>query len=74
MQGGLVSPTLFNVVVDNIIITWLATTVEDHREDHEGLGKSVGRCLGVFYAYYGMVGSQDADWIKQLMNVLVSLL
>ena len=26
-QGGIMSPTLFNVVVDNFIRTWLAMTV-----------------------------------------------
>ena len=28
-QGGLMYPTLFNMVVDNVIRTWLAITVED---------------------------------------------
>ena len=28
-QGGLVSPTLFHVVVDNVIRTWLSMTVEE---------------------------------------------
>ena len=36
-QGGLVSLTLFNVVVDNVIRTWLAMTVEDQRVDQDGL-------------------------------------
>ena len=42
-QGGLVSLTLFNVVVDNFIRTSLAMTVEDQRVDHDGLGETVGR-------------------------------
>ena len=46
-QGGLVSQTLFNVVVDNFIRTWLAMIVEDQRMDHEGTGETVGRCVGV---------------------------
>ena len=37
-HGDLVSLTLFNVVVDNVIRTWLAMTVEDHRVAHDGLG------------------------------------
>ena len=37
-QGGLVSPTLFNVVVDNVIRNWLAMTVEDQRVAHDRLG------------------------------------
>ena len=54
-QGGLVSPTLFNVVVDNVIWTWLAMTVKDQRLAHNRLGETVGWCLGVFYADDGMV-------------------
>ena len=42
-QGGLVFLTLFNVVVDNVIRTWLAMTVEDQRVDHDRLGEIVGR-------------------------------
>ena len=42
-QGGLVSLTLFNVVVDNFIRTSLAMTVKDQRVDHDGLGETVGR-------------------------------
>ena len=55
IQGGLVSPPLFNVVVDNVIRTWLAMTVKDQRLAHNRLGETVGWCLGVFYADDGMV-------------------
>ena len=37
-QGGLVSLTLFNVVVCNVIRTWLVMTVEDQRVAHDGWG------------------------------------
>ena len=40
---------------------------------HDGLGDSIGQCLGVFYANDGMVGSWDLDWLQHLMNVLVGL-
>ena len=43
MQGGLVSLTLFNVVIDNVIRSWLSMTVECPRVDHDGLGETVGR-------------------------------
>ena len=72
-QGGIVSPTLFNVVVDNFIRTWLAMTVEDQRVAYDGLGETVGRCLGAFYADDGMVGSRDPDWLQHVMNVLFGL-
>ena len=66
--------TLFNVLVENFIITWLAMTVEDQRVAHNRLGDNTGRCLEVFYADDGMVGSRDADWIKQSINILLGLL
>ena len=62
-QGGLMSLTLFNVVVDNIIITWLAMTVEYQRMTQDGLGETVGRCVCIFYADDGMIGSRDSDWL-----------
>ena len=40
---------------------------------HDGLGETVGRCMGVFYADYGMVSSHDLDWIQHAMSVSVGL-
>ena len=71
MQGKLVSPTLFNVVVDNVIKTWLDMTVEDQRVAQDGLGETVRRCLGILYADYGMVVSRDSDWLQHTLNVLL---
>ena len=73
MQGGLVSKTIFNVLVENFIRIWLAMTVDDQRVDHNGMGETSGRCLGVFYANEGMMGSGDADRLHHSMNFLVSL-
>ena len=47
--------------------------VEDKRVAHDGMGKAVGQCLGVFYINYGIVGSRDAEWLQHLMNILVGL-
>ena len=55
-QGGLISPTLFNVVVNNMVWTWLAMTKEDRAMAQERLCINVGRCLGFFYADNGMLG------------------
>ena len=49
-QGELVSLTLFNIVVYNVIRTWLAITVEDQRVDQDRLGDTAGYLLVVFYA------------------------
>ena len=64
---------LFNVVVDNVIITCLSMTVEDHRVYHDGLGETVGWCLVFFYSNYGMVKTSNSDWIQHAMNVMVCL-
>ena len=64
---------LFNVVVDNIIRTCMAMTVEDQRVAHDGLGETVGRCLGVFYTKDGMVGSRNLEWLQHAMTALVGL-
>ena len=51
----------------------MGMTVEDQRVDQDGLVETVGRCMGVFYADDGMVGSRDADWLQHAMNFLVGL-
>ena len=61
MHGGLVSPTQFNVVLDNFIRKCLAMKVEDKKLAHDGLGETVGQCLGVFYVNNGMVSSSVPD-------------
>ena len=72
-QAGLVSLTLFNIIVDNVIQTWLAMTVEYQRMAHGGLREALWRCLRVFYADDGMVVSRDPDWLQHSMNGLVGL-
>ena len=41
--------------------------------DDDGLGETVGRYLGFFYADDGMVRSRDSDWLYHAVNVLVGL-
>ena len=55
-QGGLISPTLFNIIKENVVRNWIALMVEDELVSHEGLELAVGQCLGLFYADDGMVG------------------
>ena len=64
---------MFKVVVENVIRSWLAMMVEDHRVAHDGLGETFGRCLVVFYTDDGMVRSCNSDWLQNAMNVLVGL-
>ena len=60
-QEGLISPTLFNMVVDNVVRTWMDMTVKDQVLAQEGLGLNVGRRMGVFYANDGMIGSRESE-------------
>ena len=48
-------------------------TVKYQRVAHNGLGEAVRGCMGVFYAYYGIVGSRDHELLQHSMNVLVGL-
>ena len=65
--------TLFNVVVGNVVWTWLAMIVKDQAVAQEGLGLNVGRFLRVLYADEGMIGAQDSEYIQNALNVLIGL-
>ena len=54
-QGGLISPTLFNLIVDNVVCYWLVLTVKDQLVAQEIPVLSLGSYLGLFYADNGMV-------------------
>ena len=54
-------------------LPWLALIVEDKLVAQEGLRLAVGRCLGLFYANNGMVGSRYPEWTQGALNVLFSL-
>ena len=58
-HGGLLSPTLCNIILDNVVRNWLALMVENELVAHEGLGIAVGQCLGMFYGDNIMVGLRD---------------
>ena len=46
-------------------------TLKDQRVDHNGLGETIWRFLGVLNANDSMVGSRDMDWLQNSMKVLV---
>ena len=72
-QWGLAFPTLLNVAVDIVFHHWMSLTVEDESATHEGLRIAVGWCMGVFYEYYGTIGSRDPEWLQEAINVLIGL-
>ena len=72
-QGRIVSPALFNVVVDSVVRHWLSLTVEDEAVIQDRLGHAVDWILGVFYADDGTLGSWDLEWIQGALNVIIRL-
>ena len=34
----------------------------------------MGRCIGMFYADYGLVGSRYLEWLQGSLNMLIGLL
>ena len=62
-QGGVVSPTLFNVPVDAVVRKWWAGVMDDMTIANTGLqGDNVGRLASLFYTNDGAIGSKDHEW------------
>ena len=72
-QGRIILPTLFNLIVDNVVRKFLALMVEDQLIAQEGLVLVVGRFLELFHNKNGMVGSQDPEWLQGSLNLLTGL-
>ena len=64
IKGGIVFPTLFNVLVDAVVRKWLADVMEDMTAANTGLqGDNVGHLSSLFYADDGVIGSLDHEWL-----------
>ena len=74
MRGGLIFPTIFNVVLDNMVRKGLEITAKDQVVAHEGLVLNVCIFLGVFYTEDRMIGSQDSEWLQNALNVPIGLI
>ena len=72
-QGGLILPTLFNMVFDNVVQNWLSMVLEDKLFTHDGMELAVGQCMWIFYTDDGLVGSQDLEWLQGSLNGLIGL-
>ena len=71
-QVGTLSPTIFNVVVDVVVLNWVTVVIlgveEQVERRHEGRHQDA-----LFYADDGMVASSDPLWIQGAFNTLVGL-
>ena len=74
-QGGLFSPTKFNIVADCVVREWLATAVGDdgHPAAADGFGTTIRDRLNILYADDDVLGSRDAGWLQHGLQVLVDL-
>ena len=52
---------------------WLSLMVDYGLVVHDGLGNTVGRCLGVFYVGDGLLGYWDMEWLQGTLNALVGM-
>ena len=71
--GGIIPPTLIDIIVDKVVRNWRTFTVKEKLVKHEGLGLAVGRCLGLFYANDSMVGLRDPEWLQGALNILIGI-
>ena len=71
-QGDLMSPTIFNVVVDAVVRHWVQGVVEESEARGE-IGKEGRHQAELFYTNNGMVASSDPVWIQGAFNALVVL-
>ena len=71
-QGGPLSPTIFNVVVDVVLNHWVYVMVEV-AEDWGKCGQEGRHHNALFCADDGMVASLDPRWLQGTFSTLVGL-
>ena len=72
-QGDIVSPTIFNVVVDTIIRYWLTLVSDDGRDAVEGFSVQVRERQTLFYADDGFLASRSPEFLQQAFTCLIGL-
>ena len=71
-QGDPISPTIFNVVVDEVVRHWVTVMVEGAEERGER-GQEGRHHNALFYADDGIVASSDPQLLQGVFSTLVSL-
>ena len=68
-QGGPLSPTIFNLMVDAIVREWVRIL----REEHDLGFEDVRELLAVFYADDGLIVSRNAEHLQLAFDALIGL-
>ena len=71
-QGDLLSPTIFNVVVDAVVCHWLLLAMQEAERRGER-GRERRHQAALFYADDGMIASSDTRWLQWAFTILVGL-
>lgn len=72
-QGSIVSPTLFNIVLDCVTRHWLFLTVGNNQIVQTGLGQEARNKLSMFYADDGYISARDEAWLQEAATILTGL-
>jgi len=73
-QGGIISPILFNILVDAVVRKWYADVMEDMTSAVSGLeGDAIRDRASLFYADDGAIGSRDPEWLQNATQHLCDL-
>jgi hypothetical protein len=71
-QGDIVSPTIFNIVVDAIVRHWLIFVLDDG-SGVNGFGRTVREELMLFYANDGLLAAHNHLWLQMALSRLCEL-
>ena len=71
-QGDRLSPTIFNVVADEVVLHWVALAMAENEKRGER-GNEGRHQAALFYVDDGMVAFSDPRWLQWAFDTLVSL-
>lgn len=72
-QGDIISPMLFNIVVDVIVRYWLSVESPFPETSRDGIGHKILDHQVLFYADDGLLASTNPNWLQKSFDSLVLL-